>query len=996
MAENDVLSHALFYLNNNLCVIPIKFRSKEPLVKWEEYQFRLPTEEEVKKWFSDPNKNIAIVCGKVSGNVIVFDFDDKEKFNEFLLEVAGNEELLEAVKNTWHVETGRGDQLIFRTTAEPKSKNFPNIKVNVLGDGRYVVVPPSVHPSGKRYTFKRDPKEVGIFVLSEKLHEELLRILEKLEKREAKLKEKTNRLTDEQKIKLVNLFLPYWTRGRRHTLALMIAGALYWHDYALEDAKDVVKQICEKANDEEIRDRLRAVEDTYKRALDHNIAYKYWLKEAGIVGQEYEELVVKLLEIIKGSFVLGGEKLTVRKNENTLIICDFKSKKIKEFKIKKDGLGFSDTIAIAVPESVTVIESENERIFKVTFRTSDDFVLTVEGDMTEIVNYLRRVGITTCKAKIEDALTLIIGKMLEMGWCEKIKGDQIKGLAIDNNSNQIITIDYSTDYTLEQLKEALLLLNEFVRLSSFNPQRIGKIAKVIKWFTVAGLGWCFKHVNRFLPHLYLYGESDTGKTATAKFLSNIWLETPMLSLGSIDTPFRLGLVLSQHTFPVVVNEMDFDALEPEVIELWKNAVDGKIVRSRYGKNVKAFAVFCFTSNTSIPSNRAIQKRLVIIHFDPKDAEVLVKQRDEFEKLHAQREKLEAIGKFVADFLKDKVEFLEIYEWEKLAEIVLTEAFKTAGLEVPEWLRMTDQEEEESTKQSRAERIRAIMFNELAKIVRDVNPDFSNEEDIKLFLKEANKRIAWLVFRERSNSIVLLTSVLDVLRSHGVKIPNLRDLSYYIPNSEYKSKVYVNGRVVSGVLIDPLDFIKWLGFETEEEEWDIESEEDSGLPPDASEGEWREQEKDIELDDMEKEIVEIANFVMDAIPNPNYQVHEFVRQVKAKMGDNLPLALEKIEKLLNDGVLQSHFNSALQMLRDELKASKEERESKEETKGKGEEEREEKGEEESESKGESEDEEEEIIDIYKMADEVKEYDSIEDLLKDLEPLINDYKVDPENW
>ena len=162
----------------------------------------------------------------------------------------------------------------------------------------------------------------------------------------------------------------------------------------------------------------------------------------------------------------------------------------------------------------------------------------------------------------------------------------------------------------------------------------------------------------------------------------------------------------------------------------------------------------------------------------------------------------------------------------------------------------------------------------------------------------------------------------------------------------------------------------------------------------------EQKGNIQLDDMEKKIVETANFVMDTIPNPNYQVHEFIRQIKTKIGDNLLVVIEKLEKLLKDGILQSHFNSGLQMLRNELEASKEERERKEKTKGK--EEREEKGEEESvskkesESKGESEDEEEEIIDMYRMADEVKEYDSIEDLLKDLEPLINDYKVDPENW
>jgi hypothetical protein len=50
--------------------------SKRPLIsKWGEYQNRRPTEEEVKKWFTDfPSANIGIVTGKVS-NIVVFDFD---------------------------------------------------------------------------------------------------------------------------------------------------------------------------------------------------------------------------------------------------------------------------------------------------------------------------------------------------------------------------------------------------------------------------------------------------------------------------------------------------------------------------------------------------------------------------------------------------------------------------------------------------------------------------------------------------------------------------------------------------------------------------------------------------------------------------------------------------------------------------------------------------------------------------------------------------------
>ena len=48
---------------------------KIPLISWKDYQSRLPTEVEVKKWFTNwPDANIGIVTGVIS-NLVVFDLD---------------------------------------------------------------------------------------------------------------------------------------------------------------------------------------------------------------------------------------------------------------------------------------------------------------------------------------------------------------------------------------------------------------------------------------------------------------------------------------------------------------------------------------------------------------------------------------------------------------------------------------------------------------------------------------------------------------------------------------------------------------------------------------------------------------------------------------------------------------------------------------------------------------------------------------------------------
>jgi putative DNA primase/helicase len=61
------------------------------------------------------------------------------------------------------------------------------------------------------------------------------------------------------------LLLPHWKRGRRHWLALYLAGACARSGYTQEQAAHLVHTIAERARDNELDDRLRAVETTYKR-----------------------------------------------------------------------------------------------------------------------------------------------------------------------------------------------------------------------------------------------------------------------------------------------------------------------------------------------------------------------------------------------------------------------------------------------------------------------------------------------------------------------------------------------------------------------------------------------------------------------------------------------------------------------------------------------------------------------------------------------------------
>ena len=71
---------ALAYLRNGLCVLPALKKEKRPALRqWKDYQFRLPTHSEWQGWFAD---TLCIVCGAVSGNLLMFDFDQQGKVFE--------------------------------------------------------------------------------------------------------------------------------------------------------------------------------------------------------------------------------------------------------------------------------------------------------------------------------------------------------------------------------------------------------------------------------------------------------------------------------------------------------------------------------------------------------------------------------------------------------------------------------------------------------------------------------------------------------------------------------------------------------------------------------------------------------------------------------------------------------------------------------------------------------------------------------------------------
>jgi hypothetical protein len=163
MRETPTLTHALHFWRRGLSVIPVpRPRSnvppgqpgdgKVPAIAWRDYQHRMPTEEEVRSWFTGVPMNVAIIAGAVSG-VVVIDTDDPAALRWCTLRLP---------YTPWQTLTPRGFHLWY---AHPGVR-IPNrarletrdgrLAIDVRGDGGYVIAPGSIHASGAMYEYGGD------------------------------------------------------------------------------------------------------------------------------------------------------------------------------------------------------------------------------------------------------------------------------------------------------------------------------------------------------------------------------------------------------------------------------------------------------------------------------------------------------------------------------------------------------------------------------------------------------------------------------------------------------------------------------------------------------------------------------------------------------------------------------------------------------------------------------------------------------------------------
>lgn len=146
--EATVQGAAYAYIEAGCSIIPV--RSKKPAIfHWDEYKTTRSHNGNVRYWLqSDRMQGIGLICGAVSGNLVVLDVDSMQACEAF-------ETSFPLLRDTLTIRSGSGRGRHYYFYADQLPINTWLQGVELRADGAYVVAAPSIHTSGHRYLVER-------------------------------------------------------------------------------------------------------------------------------------------------------------------------------------------------------------------------------------------------------------------------------------------------------------------------------------------------------------------------------------------------------------------------------------------------------------------------------------------------------------------------------------------------------------------------------------------------------------------------------------------------------------------------------------------------------------------------------------------------------------------------------------------------------------------------------------------------------------------------
>ena len=352
--------------------------------------------------------------------------------------------------------------------------------------------------------------------------------------------------------------------------------------------------------------------------------------------------------------------------------------------------------------------------YTITFvskRNKKPFILT--GTISEIIAALDKKSKVMRPPEAKDALIAIVERCEQLDLAEigdgitqpgfyKIDG-KIRGYGI----NQRLDLDPRNN---EQDKMAVLECINFLEGLQTRSKKKVALPTVLKWSILAPFSFITKTqsrgVDQWLPWLYLFDTTDTGKTTSIiNVVLGLWDkhdkdrdEIHFRGPGNIDSPSKFGNTVSQTTYPILVDEVGGLLSDDtnrqyhdgnHLLDLIKYAVQGKRARSRFDENILALSPLAFTSNSSPPQDEAYRRRFVAIQYYVNEKWTEAKKND-FKIWLAEDDKiakLRVLADFVATYVIEHPEILKYssYVWYEPATTILKAFYRSVDIEPPAWI-----------------------------------------------------------------------------------------------------------------------------------------------------------------------------------------------------------------------------------------------------------------------------------------------------------------------
>jgi hypothetical protein len=629
----------------------------------------------------------------------------------------------------------------------------------------YALIPPSRHPTGVLYEwirpFKLEELNLGVRALVDSEVESLLEELGLLRARSAEsetLAEKTPReglrkLSDSDMLRVKELLREAYRPGSRQFIWLFLSG---WAAKAGVDpisVAKILKMLYEETGDTDpLKTRASAIVYSYKKAgvdlapyasqfeelfgvkpygLEREISEEEVKGKTGlqeileeVLGEEGALGVIEEIEEIFRASSPFRDSIIERLDYEKQLYAVANLRKLVVVRARRESskLVYKERVFVGAPTGVEVYVNPIGGVTKYRVKweaaTRPKPIEIGPALLGEILERLKAEGLVLNSRLAEDVLAAIIEGFIRRGKATIRTEIESPGFYIIEGKLQPVRVDVKEPSTGE-LKEALLLLNELA--TNWFKHVLDRFVFVVKWGLVAPFIYAYKQRGKWVKWPYLYGPSRTGKTTLGEVVLAMWgLDSRHIKSGAnIDTPPRLGHVLSQSTFPVLVNEPGGALSREDIVEMIKAAVESKVARGRFYRSsyadIPALAPLIFTSNKYLPRDDALLRRLEVLRFTIGERIPEDRAREFESRVKPELKKLKAIGDFATSYFTEKGLGEDL-----LAQsvAVLKAAYESVGLETPSWVYL------EHTSESEAELYEDLREAIRSHLVKRINEEYS--------------------------------------------------------------------------------------------------------------------------------------------------------------------------------------------------------------------------------------------------------------------------------